>query len=223
MTALEIFMIIIGLVIVVLSFIFSEQLQEKKQNTDIDSESLENKFDINSISRESIKEKIEEEVENYSEEAIEKTESQIDKVMNQKISAIDDFSKEVLVEIKKNHDEVIFLYNMLTEKEKVVKNTVKDVEAVKESLKKIEEPKVEKSEVVIKSDEKIIKENQAKKIEKVSPMKASEVNELTNNNEMILSLYEKGIPNIQIAKELGLGIGEVRLVIDLFKTRNQKK
>ena len=36
---------------------------------------------------------------------------------------------------------------------------------------------------------------------------------------MILDLYAKGKTNIEIAKELGLGIGEVRLVIDLFNSR----
>ena len=43
--------------------------------------------------------------------------------------------------------------------------------------------------------------------------------EISNNNQMILDLYAKGKSNIEIAKELGLGIGEVRLVIDLFNSR----
>ena len=43
--------------------------------------------------------------------------------------------------------------------------------------------------------------------------------EISNNNQMILDLYAKGKTNIEIAKELGLGIGEVRLVIDLFNSR----
>ena len=42
---------------------------------------------------------------------------------------------------------------------------------------------------------------------------------ISNNNQMILDLYAKGKSNIEIAKELGLGIGEVRLVIDLFNSR----
>ena len=41
-----------------------------------------------------------------------------------------------------------------------------------------------------------------------------------SNNEKIRKLYRQGKPAVAIAKELGLGIGEVRLVIDLF--RNQK-
>ena len=38
-----------------------------------------------------------------------------------------------------------------------------------------------------------------------------------NNNEKILELNAKGKSNVEIAKELGLGIGEVKLVIDLFR------
>lgn len=42
-------------------------------------------------------------------------------------------------------------------------------------------------------------------------------NERRNNKEKILSLHKAGMSNVAIAKELGLGVGEVKLVIDLFK------
>ena len=38
-----------------------------------------------------------------------------------------------------------------------------------------------------------------------------------NNNDKILRLYKEGMSNVDIAKELGLGVGEVKLVINLFK------
>ena len=38
-----------------------------------------------------------------------------------------------------------------------------------------------------------------------------------NNNEKILQLHKAGKSNMAIAKELGLGVGEVKLVIDLFQ------
>ena len=43
-----------------------------------------------------------------------------------------------------------------------------------------------------------------------------------NNNQKILELYNAGKDNIDIARELNLGLGEVRLVIDLYKTRGNK-
>ncbi|MCR4922965.1 MAG: hypothetical protein K5931_03025 [Lachnospiraceae bacterium] len=38
-----------------------------------------------------------------------------------------------------------------------------------------------------------------------------------NNNQKIIELYEEGMDTVDIAKMLNLGVGEVRLVIDLFK------
>lgn len=201
MTPLEIFMIVIGLAVIILSFAFSEHMHDKKEIAD---ESI----DVKNISRETIRAEIQEEVNNFIEDTVEKTHIALDKVMNEKISAINDFSKDVLVEIKKNHDEVIFLYDMLNDKEKVVKNTVRDVEAAKVSLAKIKEEEPVIDDVV-----------QQKKIEKKVLIKASNVKNLTNNNDRILELYGKGMTNVDIAKELGLGIGEVRLVIDLFRSK----
>ena len=43
------------------------------------------------------------------------------------------------------------------------------------------------------------------------------VNYASNHNEEILRLYKEGKSNVAIAKELGLGVGEVKLVIDLAK------
>ena len=39
----------------------------------------------------------------------------------------------------------------------------------------------------------------------------------SNHNDEILRLYKEGKSNVAIAKELGLGVGEVKLVIDLAK------
>ena len=38
-----------------------------------------------------------------------------------------------------------------------------------------------------------------------------------NNNDRILALHKEGKSNMAIAKELDLGVGEVKLVLDLFK------
>ena len=38
-----------------------------------------------------------------------------------------------------------------------------------------------------------------------------------NKNEMILKLHREGKSNVEVARELGLGMGEVKLVIDLFE------
>lgn len=40
-----------------------------------------------------------------------------------------------------------------------------------------------------------------------------------NSNERILELHKRGKSNVAIAKSLGLGVGEVKLVIDLFESK----
>lgn len=69
-------------------------------------------------------------------------------------------------------------------------------------------------------------EEQAATLERtVSMMKQQEAEDTTfpvenvqeNNNDRILRLYKEGLSHVDIAKELGLGVGEVKLVINLFK------
>ena len=55
----------------------------------------------------------------------------------------------------------------------------------------------------------------------VSPQIQTPDQELTptdaNHNLQILSLHKSGKSSVEIARELGLGTGEVKLVIDLFE------
>ena len=43
------------------------------------------------------------------------------------------------------------------------------------------------------------------------------ITDSSNKNERVLALHKQGKSNVAIAKELGLGVGEVKLIIDLFK------
>jgi DNA-binding NarL/FixJ family response regulator len=120
---------------------------------------------------------------------------------------------------------------MLNDKEEVLKNTIRDIEAVKASVKKMAIVNDVAKDVTKKATNEVIDEaiaedtNKAVVIDVKEEEKSSEKSgslrkrEISNNNQMILDLYAKGKTNIEIAKELGLGIGEVRLVIDLFNSR----
>lgn len=48
-------------------------------------------------------------------------------------------------------------------------------------------------------------------------MQAGGVETGDNKRDNVLKLYKQGKSVIEIAKTLGIGVGEVRLVIDLFK------
>ena len=66
--------------------------------------------------------------------AMEKTERSLERLSNEKIMAVNEYSDTVLAEIRKNHEEVMFLYDMLNNKHTSLKNTVAEVNrAVKEA------------------------------------------------------------------------------------------
>lgn len=251
--------------------------------------------------------------------AVEKTERSMERVTNEKIMAVNEYSDTVLEEIHKNHEEVVFLYDMLNDKQQNIKDTAAAVEKkakeVRESI--LQETSVtaetarevsgreEKSEqtfvplniadqTTVSEEERVIrgvepqsgeavqnpeaqdaaaqnitmqdteakssaaldmaaqdgpeygdagKSSKTENVKTEKPRKrasgraakaagakerggampavglsfANSGEEGRNNNEKILALYKAGKSNMAIAKELGLGIGEVKLVIDLFK------
>lgn len=276
MAGMEIFLIIIGVTAIIGSFIFEKTL-EKNDNTN------ENN---SGVTEAMLEEQVSKAVDHILDDRIEETEAKMDKLSNEKIMAVGDYSDNVLKEIDKNHDEVMFLYSMLNEKEKEVKNAVNDVENIKRSINVIADnekaDKADKSETFANNQiNNNIKNTRVSKetISDVSDMKdelltlqekkaeeTMEINNVSvkdnnnsnltistakdnrdkteknfnlntgkknkgvaiahkdvkkNNNNKILELYSKGMSNIDIAKKLNLGIGEVRLVIDLY--RNKKR
>ena len=244
--------------------------------------------------------------------AMEKTERSMDRLTNEKMMAVNEYSDTVLSEINKNHQEVVFLYDMLNDKHENLKNTVTEVEKTAKEVRQTvkdaeinvreltaqegspepvsvevqtaqqeaaqqpefelfgasgafapekvtvaEPPKTPKksaatakarTQAVLETDrESTSKEQETagkgmaeKTTEKAAakpaarkrttkPKTEAEVPDVAvsldkagksgarNSNEKILELHKAGKSNMAIAKELGLGIGEVKLVIDLFE------
>lgn len=52
-------------------------------------------------------------------------------ISNEKIMGISEYSDQVLEKIEKNHEEVVFLYDMMNEKQEELKNLVHDVDSMK--------------------------------------------------------------------------------------------
>ena len=105
------------------------------------------------------------------------------------------------------------------------------LEKAEEVLKEIPVANEEKADDIVKQLD-VIKNSKNKKSttrKKTSKVKENEAPDLNigtisskkdggrNSNERILQLHNEGKSNVAIAKELGLGIGEVKLVIDLFE------
>ncbi len=223
MEPIEIFLVIVGVVLVTATYVLSEKFE--MGSTDIEEELSTN---AKKITEELVKKEVNSEMANIIDDKIEMASVELDKIANEKIMAVGTYSEEVLEKISNNHNEVMFLYNMLSEKEKVLKDTIRDIEALKLSIKKMAVVNELASNTVVKPQKK--KENidlDSKKEEKIavpeskkektssSEEKSLEIS--ANKNEEILKMYRSGKTNMEIAKILGLGLGEVRLVIDLFK------
>lgn len=345
MNATEIMLIMAGIIVMLLGYV----IPAKKKDLD---------DDIQLISENEVRKLIDKELEGAKEHisdiidetvtyAIEKTERSMERLANEKIMAINEYSDTVLEEINKNHKEVLFLYDMLNDKHEdmkttmsesrkiveEVRQTLKDAEitareaaeaarGIEETAKEIEETAAKEAEETAKSridtifddgfvpimpprveiihdpdgeydyvaPEAVPSEEETEKApkrakrprktsqfesenrapgkrkksgedtrdiksekglkdkndaqtqgagydawnkfvpvvnEEIYALEASEENydifqtdeneSTRNSNERILELHKAGKSNMAIAKELGLGIGEVKLVIDLFE------
>lgn len=183
----------------------------------------------------SVRSQMQDKMEETSEDAVEKAERSLERLTNEKIMAVNEYSDTVLQEIHKNHEEVMFLYDMLNSKHANIKDTVSKMDkVVKAAENKVAEDKVTENKVTenkVTEDKptetgaassKTADTSQPEPL--VQPENSPEigfmgetVQEGQNNNEKILEMHRQGKSTVAIAKELGLGVGEVKLVIDLYK------
>ena len=114
---------------------------------------------------------IDEMLDDCMEEAINKAERAMDRVTNEKMSAISEYSDTVMNDIHKNHDEVVFMYDMLNDKHKNLKNTVSEANRAAQEVKaaearrlaELEEEAKRQTELQAKAKEQAKREAEAKK------------------------------------------------------------
>ena len=237
MGILEIVLLIAGVIIFTGSF-FLPLGGEK--NTGIDQKAA--KEEIHGLVEEemnNVRSKMQDKMEETSEDAIEKAERSLERLTNEKIMAVNEYSDTVLQEIHKNHEEVMFLYDMLNSKHANIKDTVSKMDkAVKATENKTAENKAAENKTAenktaenkaaadktagTMAEEKTADTSQTESLIQTenSPeigFMGETVQEGQNNNEKILEMHRQGKSTVAIAKELGLGVGEVKLVIDLYK------
>jgi len=323
---MEIALLVIGVIIFVISFLMPE-IPMKKSDRQLAAEQEEARRLVES-EVDTMRLRVGEATNDTVEFAVDKAERSLEKVSNEKIMAVGEYAGTVLEEINKNHQEVMFLYDMLKDKQTALTNTIREADAaaskiesasnsardasetllrgmsvasvsqrgltneqksvfdieipdaepvvfasrkeepapqpVKESApvvqeaprargKKLTQSKIEAQLLGINGSEDAI----AKAITADAPQPIKEkvvydilsggvykegnivnasapaagaataadfealMNDDTqapaNNNDKILAMAEQGLDTVQIAKTLGLGVGEVKLVLDLFK------
>lgn len=263
MGVLEIVLLFVGGVLAVLSFVIptarEEVPQETKELAQGEIKSLVNQ------EMDSIRQHVDDVVDEAVGYAVEKTERSLERLTNEKIMAVNEYSDTVLQEIHKNHDEAMFLYDMLNSKHNNLKDTVTEVN---KTVKEVEETKREAEAVVssfqqlkpesiadsfkpLMSETMQARENasakevktglarlamtqkgdSAQEEEPTAEVPTAEVpakppvdlsfmatgqEPAGSKNEQILKMRQQGKSKVAIAKELGLGVGEVKLVIDLY-------
>ncbi len=211
MTALEVCLVLIGITAIVVRYFISEKvsyekLEEAARNLVLSEESKEKLIN-------QTKETVKNILEDMTEDIAGKAERELEKLSNEKIMSVHDYSNTILEEINKNHNEVMFLYSMLDDKDKEIKNTVHKVQDTIKSIRRMEE-ELEEQEAVAEP-EGIVPEIQPEEISML--LDTEEKDDLKNNNDIILQLHKEGKSNLEIARALGLGLGEVKLVLDLFQ------
>lgn len=90
-----------------------------------------------------VRAQVQDKVEETSEDVVEKAERSLERLTNEKIMAVNEYSDTVLQEIHKNHEEAMFLYDMLNNKHANIKDTVskvdKAVKAAEDKVKAIDD------------------------------------------------------------------------------------
>lgn len=304
MSGIEILLLIVGAIVLTAGYLLPMKNRESDKHVTAGQEKKITELVGKAV--EDAKGRIEDIVDETVSYSMEKTERTMERISNEKIMAIHEYSDTVLAEINKNHEEEVFLYDMLNSKHDSLVETVseagKTVAEVRQTLQdaqitanEVKEAAKSREFVPMKPDasvepervipsfsskgssddpnaqlEEIIKKSikTGKKKKTIVPEKEekgayeelqaedTESDDMTgevsedfgyspeeeaelleyganrmspdiqlnkgpalggNNNEHILEMHRAGKSNMAIAKELGLGIGEVKLVIDLNK------
>ena len=226
MDILEVILLIVGIVIFIGSFLLPAGRSDAGR---IDTDAA--KQEIHGLIEEEMKTvraQVQDKVEETSEDVVEKAERSLERLTNEKIMAVNEYSDTVLQEIHKNHEEAMFLYDMLNSKHANIKDTISKMDkAVKAVENKTAENKVAEDKTVTDKTAGMVEEKIAdtpKTEPLIQPENSPEIGfmgetaeEGQNNNEKILEMHRQGKSTVAIARELGLGVGEVKLVIDLYK------
>ena len=318
MTPMEIALLITGVIIFVISFLMPD-VPMKKSERELAAEKEEARRIVEQ-EVDTMRLRVGEATSETVGYAVDKAERSLEKVSNEKIMAVGEYAGTVLEEINKNHQEVMFLYDMLKDKQTDLTNTIREADAAASKIESISHSARDASETLLRgmsvasvsqkgltNEQKSVFDIEIPDAEPVvfaseGPASASASKEeggrsrgraLTqskieaqllgidkpddaiakaitadapesikekvvydilsggayregalvnvdapaagattaadfesmradteapaNNNDKILAMAEQGFDTVQIAKTLGLGVGEVKLVLDLFK------
>ena len=228
MTGLQIAMIMIGIVCLIGSFFVSEKLS-KADLEEMKKMSDEEIKDIIDSKMQEAASQIDERLQEKVDLATAQMERSGEKETNEKIMAISEYSDTVLSSMNKSHDEIVFLYDMLNEKQERVTELMKELTLMQSAVAQMEETlddKLLKTGVSMEEEAEVLQQENPDAIEPKQTLEDAFRTQVSSNdagldeepqqNEQILSLYREGMSEVDIAKQLGRGLGEIKLVLGLF-------
>ncbi|MBQ9199481.1 MAG: hypothetical protein IJ141_04815 [Lachnospiraceae bacterium] len=212
MSAAVILLIILGLIFIFGSFLLVEKDKDKED---------EGIIKIPEKLSDEQKEKISKLIDDYMDEHIDSklddVEAKFSEIVNQKTLALGDYAVSVNEEIERNHSEALFLYSMLSDKQKEIMTTASMVDAYKKEVNELvnENIEVKKKD---RREERLAIELEEMKNEALDIAEdEEEIKTLDANKDIILEMHKSGLSILEIAKNLGLGVGEVKLIVDLYQ------
>ncbi len=133
MSATEIILIVIGIVFFLLGYFMPARKKDTDEEVQLISEDEVRRMVSSEV--EHVKDKIEDIVDETVNYSIERAERAMERVTNEKIMAVNEYSDTVLEEINKNHKEVVFLYDMLNDKHDTLVSTVSEATALADEIR----------------------------------------------------------------------------------------
>lgn len=202
MTGIEVFLLILGFTCVCISFFMGRTNNSIKDSEKTDSYSKELWSEQDT---QIVKDEVQRILEEEKEAIIMNTSDSLNRKSNEKIIEFEEYSAQVFEKINKNHDDVVFMYNLLNEKEAKLKE---------ELSKPIPKPKkVETTKKVVQKP-KTVAASKAPKVERPIVEKQQTIHSYMTDE--ILRMYKGGKSVLEISKDLDIGQGEVKLMIALY-------
>ena len=225
MSPVVFFLTIIGICLIIASFIFfdKDEVMSKKQVV------MLNDYELDEQELAKLQESIRVVVKEYSDQLITDTNQRLSSVSTEKMMEISELADQVLEDIKKNHKECVFLYDMLEDKsenlKQYVSNSAEKLFAMQKDVMRVlpEESKEQVDEILKdRNDGSQIRDYLVEQVKQLegndAPIEDMEgVEDVQERNRLILDMVKDGKEPLEIARELDLGVGEVQLVVDLFQ------
>lgn len=234
MTGVAWILLLIGVVFMIGSFFVTEKLSpsELNQIAELSEEELKRIIDRGLKNAET---RIEDAIDEQVDQSSEKVDRSLEKVTNDKIMAISEYSDTVIESMNKTHNEIMFLYSMLNDKHTELTGMAADLQRLAADVRSLEEkapltaPRAASERaaavsaasavtpVPVETADTTERETAAAPAEQKEEMPETEETKQEGLHAEILKLKKLGMTEVQIAKKLGIGIGEVRLVNGLYR------